>query len=143
MSTVSTNNITINTTTSSIKNVLSLRCILATDMARHNEIVTSFNAISKCFEKENPEHRLLVGFRVLLCYISLSEVIYFKYLINNYIFLTIALIYFYMHIYYILIDFSGLVAPTLVWPSCVFGYSKNYINWYLLLSFAQLTLGSQ
>ena len=36
------------------------RCILATDMARHNEIVTAFKAIDT-FDIESADHRLLVS----------------------------------------------------------------------------------
>jgi hypothetical protein len=36
------------------------RCILATDLARHNEITTNFRAIAPIFDYTNKDHRQMV-----------------------------------------------------------------------------------
>ena len=37
------------------------RCILATDMARHNEIVGAFKQITDNYDNQNSDHRMLVS----------------------------------------------------------------------------------
>lgn len=39
-----------------------IRCILATDMARHNEILTQFREIINIFDFNNASHKNLVSF---------------------------------------------------------------------------------
>lgn len=39
-----------------------IRCILATDMARHNEILTQFREIISIFDFNNASHKNLVSF---------------------------------------------------------------------------------
>jgi hypothetical protein len=39
-----------------------IRCILATDMARHNEILTQFREIIPVFDYNNASHKNLVSF---------------------------------------------------------------------------------
>lgn len=43
-----------------------INCILATDMAKHGDIVTKFKAITETFSYEDESHRKLVG--VFNCY---------------------------------------------------------------------------
>ena len=41
-----------------------IRCILATDMARHNEILNQFNQIAPVFDYDNRAHINLVSFNI-------------------------------------------------------------------------------
>jgi high affinity cGMP-specific 3',5'-cyclic phosphodiesterase 9 len=52
-----------------------IKCILATDMAKHGEIMASFKKISENFNYDDPEHRILVN---IILFFPL-----FSYIINN------------------------------------------------------------
>jgi hypothetical protein len=41
-----------------------IRCILATDMARHNEILTQFREIIPIFDYSNASHKNLVSIEI-------------------------------------------------------------------------------
>jgi len=47
-----------------------IKCILATDMARHNEIVTAFKGVIDCYDNENADHRMLM----MMIFLKVSDI---------------------------------------------------------------------
>lgn len=47
-------------------NFSSFRCILATDMAKHNEILNNYKSVIKSFDFKNQEHKSLVSAHIIL-----------------------------------------------------------------------------
>ncbi|KAJ8319894.1 hypothetical protein KUTeg_001481 [Tegillarca granosa] len=65
-----------------------IRCILATDMAKHNEILNSFKAVNQNFDSKNKEHKNLVSnilqYVIYTCiYIFYSKLYYKPVLIKH------------------------------------------------------------
>lgn len=47
-----------------------IKCILATDMARHNEIVGAFKQITDNYDNQNPDHRMLM----MMIFLKVSDI---------------------------------------------------------------------